>query len=136
MVPKNLEFAREDFWTRSNSSGAFSHAPPPLAARGFTRRRTNPAAWGGWIDSPFSVSQRRRRRWSCGCRRCGPGVDEGTRPVLGEEEDAAAGWVGRERRRGPLWPATAGAAVEVGEEMSRCGGGLLCRWVVVVAVDG
>ncbi|XP_034910829.1 uncharacterized protein [Populus alba] len=76
------------------------------------------------------------RRWSCGCRRCGPGVDEGTRPVLGEEEDAAAGWVGRERRRGPLWPATAGAAVEVGEEMSRCGGGLLCRWVVVVAVDG
>ena len=38
MVPKNLEIAGEDLWTRNNSSDAFSHAPPPLAARGFTRR--------------------------------------------------------------------------------------------------
>ena len=57
MVPKNLEIAGEDLWTRNNSRGAFSHLPPPLAAREPTcRSKKNPTVGGVWIDSPFSVS--------------------------------------------------------------------------------
>ena len=56
MVPKNLEIAGEDFWTRRNSSGAFSHSPPPLAARGFTRRRNKNHTTGGVCNGLFLSS--------------------------------------------------------------------------------
>jgi hypothetical protein len=36
---KTTGIAGKSFWNRRNSGSASSHAPPPLAARGFTRHR-------------------------------------------------------------------------------------------------
>nr|TKR89956.1 hypothetical protein D5086_0000238010 [Populus alba] len=69
------------------------------------------------------------QRWSCGCRRCGPGVVEGARPVLGEEEDAAAA-CGLEISGGGCGDRVGAAVLSQGNERERMA---LRVWLLVCA---